>query len=71
MDDLSFSVRELVQGDVTLIADYWSQADPAYPVSYTHLDVYKRQDRELIKYHDVRRASCRRVFGGTRLAARR
>jgi RimJ/RimL family protein N-acetyltransferase len=30
MDDLSFSVRELVQGDVTLIADYWSQADPAY-----------------------------------------
>jgi len=30
MDDLSFSVRELVQGDVTLVADYWSQAEPDY-----------------------------------------
>lgn len=30
MGDLSFSVRELVQGDVTLVADYWSKADPDY-----------------------------------------
>jgi len=30
MDRLSFSVRELVESDVNLIADYWSQADPDY-----------------------------------------
>jgi hypothetical protein len=30
MDDLSYSVRELVQGDAPLVADYWSQADPDY-----------------------------------------
>lgn len=30
MDDIGFSVRELVQGDVTLVADYWSEADPDY-----------------------------------------
>jgi RimJ/RimL family protein N-acetyltransferase len=30
MDGMSFSVREMNEGDVTLIANYWSQAGPDY-----------------------------------------
>ena len=30
MDAPSFSVRELDEGDVDLIVNYWSQADPDY-----------------------------------------
>jgi RimJ/RimL family protein N-acetyltransferase len=45
VDALSFSVRELAEGDVDLIANYWSQADPGYLMGMG-VDLSKLRSRE-------------------------
>ena len=44
MDDAGIAA-EGAAGNYNMLYIYWTRADPSPPVSYTHLDVYKRQSQ--------------------------
>ena len=52
--EIVLSVFEMMGTVISFAADNWSWVEPIISVSYTHLDVYKRQDMFLAecKEHD-------------------